>query len=200
MKLIILDRDGVINHDSDQFIKSPEEWQPIDGSLDAIAFLTQAGYTIAVATNQSGIARGYFNVQTLNEMHAKMHKLVRQAGGEISGVWFCPHTADSQCDCRKPKPGMVLDILDRFQAQAADTYLVGDSLRDLQAIAGAGGKPILVRTGKGMRTLEKDGGNLPPGTQIFDSLLDFAVQLCAPTNPAQAQPENPICPKRSLKP
>jgi len=120
MKLIILDRDGVINHDSDQFIKSPEEWQPIDGSLDAIAFLTQAGYTIAVATNQSGIARGYFNVQTLNEMHAKMHKLVRQAGGEISGVWFCPHTADSQCDCRKPKPGMVLDILDRFQAQAAE--------------------------------------------------------------------------------
>ena len=158
MKLIILDRDGVINHDSDQFIKSPEEWQPIDGSLDAIAFLTQAGYTIAVATNQSGIARGYFNVQTLNEMHAKMHKLVRQAGGEISGVWFCPHTADSQCDCRKPKPGMVLDILDRFQAQAAETYLVGDSLRDLQAIAGAGGKPILVRTGKGMKTLEKDGG------------------------------------------
>ena len=137
--------------------------------LDAIAFLTQAGYTIAVATNQSGIARGYFNVQTLNEMHAKMHKLVRQAGGEISGVWFCPHTADSQCDCRKPKPGMVLDILDRFQAQAAETYLVGDSLRDLQAIARAGGKPILVRTGKGMKTLEKDGGNLPPGTQIFDS-------------------------------
>lgn len=184
MKLIILDRDGVINHDSDQFIKSPEEWQPIDGSLDAIAFLTQAGYTIAVATNQSGIARGYFNVQTLNEMHAKMHKLVRQAGGEISGVWFCPHTADSQCDCRKPKPGMVLDILDRFQAQAAETYLVGDSLRDLQAIAGAGGKPILVRTGKGMRTLEKDGGNLPPGTQIFDSLLDFAVQLVRPNQPS----------------
>lgn len=183
MKLIILDRDGVINRDSDQFIKSPEEWQPIDGSLDAIAFLTQAGYTIAVATNQSGIARGYFNVQTLNEMHAKMHKLVRQAGGEISGVWFCPHTANSQCDCRKPKPGMVLDILDRFQAQAAETYLVGDSLRDLQAIAGAGGKPILVRTGKGMRTLEKDGGNLPPGTQIFDSLLDFAVQLVRPNQP-----------------
>ena len=183
MKLIILDRDGVINHDSDQFIKSPEEWQPIDGSLDAIAFLTQAGYTIAVATNQSGIARGYFNVQTLNEMHAKMHKLVRQAGGEISGVWFCPHTADSQCDCRNPKPGMVLDILDRFQAQAAETYLVGDSLRDLQAIARAGGKPILVRTGKGMKTLEKDGGNLPPGTQIFDSLLDFAVQLVRPNQP-----------------
>ena len=186
MKLIILDRDGVINHDSDQFIKSPEEWQPIDGSLDAIAFLTQAGYTIAVATNQSGIARGYFNVQTLNEMHAKMHKLVRQAGGEISGIWFCPHTADSNCDCRKPKPGMVLDILDRFQAQASETYLVGDSLRDLQAIASAGGKPILVRTGKGMKTLAQDSENLPQGTQIFDSLLDFAVHLVRPNQPSQS--------------
>ena len=185
MKLIILDRDGVINHDSDQFIKSPEEWQPIDGSLDAIAFLTQAGYTLAVATNQSGIARGYFNVQTLNEMHAKMHKLVRQAGGEISGVWFCPHTADSNCDCRKPKTGMILDILDRFQAQASETYLVGDSLRDLQAIASAGGKPILVRTGKGMKTLAKDSENLPRGTQIFDSLLDFAVHLVRPNPPSQ---------------
>ena len=185
MKLIILDRDGVINHDSDQFIKSPDEWQPIDGSLDAIAFLTQAGYTIAVATNQSGIARGYFNVQTLNEMHAKMHKLVRQAGGEISGVWFCPHTADSNCSCRKPKPGMVLDVLDRFQAQASETYLVGDSLRDLQAIASAGGKPILVRTGKGMKTLAKDSENLPQGTQIFDSLLDFAVHLVRPNPPSQ---------------
>ena len=185
MKLIILDRDGVINHDSDQFIKSPEEWQPIDGSLDAIAFLTQAGYTLAVATNQSGIARGYFNVQTLNEMHAKMHKLVRQAGGEISGIWFCPHTADSNCDCRKPKPGMVLDILDRFQAQASETYLVGDSLRDLQAIASAGGQPILVRTGKGMKTRAKDSENLPQGTQIFDSLLDFAVHLVRPNQPSQ---------------
>ena len=185
MKLIILDRDGVINHDSDQFIKSPEEWQPIDGSLDAIAFLTQAGYTLAVATNQSGIARGYFNVQTLNELHAKMHKLVRQAGGEISGVWFCPHTADSNCDCRKPKDGMILDILDRFQAQASETYLVGDSLRDLQAIASAGGKPILVRTGKGMKTLAKESEHLPQGTQIFDSLLDFAVHLVRPNPPSQ---------------
>ena len=120
MKLIILDRDGVINRDSDQFIKSPEEWQPIDGSLDAIAFLTQAGYTIAVATNQSGIARGYFTVETLNEMHSKMHRLVQQAGGEISGVWFCPHMADSHCSCRKPEPGMILDILARFNAEASD--------------------------------------------------------------------------------
>ena len=184
MKLIILDRDGVINHDSDQFIKSPEEWQPIDGSMDAIAFLTQAGYTIAVATNQSGIARGYFTVETLNAMHAKMHKLVHQAGGEISGIWFCPHSADHNCDCRKPKAGMILDILDRFQAQASETYLVGDSLRDLQAIETAGGKAILVKTGKGMKTLATDGDKLPADTQIFDSLLAFAQHLVKPNQPS----------------
>ena len=135
MKLIILDRDGVINQDRDDFVKSADEWLPIDGSMDAIAFLTQAGYTLAVATNQSGIARQYFTMQTLNEMHSKMHKLVRQAGGEISGIWYCPHLADHQCDCRKPKSGMILDILQRFNAEASETWLVGDSLRDLQAIA-----------------------------------------------------------------
>ena len=164
MKLIILDRDGVINHDSDQFIKSPEEWQPIDGSLDAIAFLTQAGYTIAVATNQSGIARGYFTVETLNEMHGKMHRLVQQAGGEISGVWFCPHMADSHCSCRKPEPG--------------------DSLRDLQAIARAGGRPVLVLTGKGKKTLAKEKDRLPENTLVFDDLLAFSQYLREQDKPA----------------
>ena len=172
MKLIILDRDGVINRDSDQFIKSPEEWQPIDGSLDAIAFLTQAGYTIAVATNQSGIARGYFTVETLNEMHGKMHRLVQQAG-----VWFCPHMADSHCACRKPEPGMILDILARFNAEASETYLVGDSLRDLQAIARAGGLPVLVLTGKGKKTLAKEKDCLPENTLVFDDLLAFSQYL-----------------------
>ncbi|ULJ61989.1 D-glycero-beta-D-manno-heptose 1,7-bisphosphate 7-phosphatase [Wielerella bovis] len=185
MKLIILDRDGVINHDSDKFIKSTEEWQPIDGSMDAIAFLTQADYTVVVATNQSGIARGYFTVQTLNEMHNKMHKLVRQAGGEISGIWFCPHMADHHCDCRKPKAGMILDILDRFQAVASETYLVGDSLRDLQAINAVGGKAVLVKTGKGMKTLEKDSDKLPANTLIFDDLLMFAKYLVRPNQPSQ---------------
>lgn len=177
MKLIILDRDGVINHDSDQFIKTVDEWQPIEGSMDAIAFLTQAGYTLAVATNQSGIARGYFDMETLNQMHSKMHKLVHQAGGEISGIWFCPHLAEHECDCRKPKPGMVEDILYRFNAEASDTYLVGDSLRDLQAIAAVGGKPVLVKTGKGLKTLEKDADRLPENTLIFSDLLAFSQYL-----------------------
>lgn len=174
MKLIILDRDGVINHDRDDFVKSPEEWQPITGSLDAIALLSQAGYTLAVASNQSGIARKYFTVQTLNEMHSKMHKLVQQAGGEISGIWYCPHSAEHKCNCRKPKSGMIIDILQRFNAEAEETWLVGDSLRDLQAIAHVGGKSALVKTGKGLKTLENEENKLPEHTLVFDDLMAFA--------------------------
>lgn len=176
-KLIILDRDGVINQDSDEFVKSVDEWIPIEGSMDAIAFLTEAGYTVAVATNQSGIGRNYFTLQDLTEMHAKMHRLAVQAGGVIDGIWFCPHLAEDNCDCRKPKPGMVQDILDRFQAQAADTWLVGDSLRDLQAIDAVGGKPALVLTGKGKKTLQEKERELPENTQIFDNLLAFAQYI-----------------------
>ena len=177
MKLIILDRDGVINQDRDDFVKSADEWIPIEGSMDAVAFLTQAGYTVAVATNQSGIGRKYFTVQTLNEMHAKMHRLAVQAGGVIDGIWFCPHTATDECGCRKPKPGMILDILDRFAAEAAETWLVGDSLRDLQAMEAAGGKCALVLTGKGKKTLSQHESELPENTQIFDNLLAFSQYI-----------------------
>ena len=177
MKLIILDRDGVINQDRDDFVKSADEWVPIEGSMDAIAFLTEAGYTVAVATNQSGIGRKYFTMQELTEMHNKMHRLAQQAGGVIDGIWFCPHTAADGCDCRKPLPGMVSDILSRFNAEAADPWLVGDSLRDLQAIAAVGGKPALVLTGKGKKTLVAEGDSLPENTQVFDSLLAFSQYL-----------------------
>lgn len=177
MKLIILDRDGVINRDRDDFVKSVDEWIPIEGSMDAVAFLTQAGCTVAVATNQSGIGRKYFTVQDLTEMHAKMHRLVRQAGGEINGIWFCPHTNADNCNCRKPKPGMIEDILERFNAQASETWLVGDSLRDLQAIDAVGGKPALVLTGKGKKTLSQHGHELPEHTQVFDTLLDFSQYI-----------------------
>lgn len=177
MKLIILDRDGVINHDRNDFVKSADEWQPLEGSMDAVAFLTEAGYTLAVATNQSGIGRTYFTVETLTEMHAKMYRLVQQAGGKIDGIWFCPHTSADNCGCRKPKPGMITDIIERFNAEAADTWLVGDSLRDLQAIDAVGGKPALVLTGKGKRTLESEGDNLPANTQVFDNLLAFSQYI-----------------------
>ena len=178
MKLIILDRDGVLNHDREDFVKSADEWLPIEGSMDAVAFLKQAGYTVVVATNQSGIGRRYFTMQALNDMHDKLHRLTREAGGSIDGIWFCPHTDAARCHCRKPKPGMVEDILDRFNISAKGVYMVGDSLRDLQAIDTAGGLPILVLTGKGKKT--PAAGGLPESTQVFDDLLSFAKYLNQP--------------------
>lgn len=175
MKLIILDRDGVINHDRDDFVKSADEWIPLPESLEAIALLTQAGYTIAIATNQSGIGRKFFKMADLNAMHEKMHHLVNQVGGRIDGIWFCPHTNEDSCNCRKPKTGLIEDILERFGAHAAETILVGDSLRDLEAITRIGGKAILVTTGKGKKTLV--AGDLPKGTHVFENLFSVAEYL-----------------------
>lgn len=175
MKLIILDRDGVINEDSDAFIKSPDEWIPIPGSIDAIARLTSAGYTIVVATNQSGIGRGLFDITTLNAIHQKMLDTVKAAGGAIPAIMFCPHLPTDDCDCRKPRPGMFLTIGERFDAELKGIPAIGDSLRDLQAALLAGCTPYLVLTGKGRQTLEK--GGLPLGTVVFDNLAAVAEHL-----------------------
>ena len=129
MKIIVLDRDGVINFDSDQFIKKPEEWKPIPGSLEAIARLNESGWRVIVASNQSGVGRGLFDMDTLNAINEKMTKALGQAGGRLDAIFFCPHTADSTCDCRKPKPGMFLQIAERFNADMKDVPVVGDSLR-----------------------------------------------------------------------
>ena len=150
--LVILDRDGVINLDSANFIKSEDEWQPIPGSIDAIAALTQAGFTLAVASNQSGIARGLFDQRTLDAMHAKMLGLIHAAGGHIARVVVCPHGPDDGCDCRKPRPGMLLELARHFDTTLAGVPVIGDALRDLEAAAAVGARPILVRTGKGRGT------------------------------------------------
>ena len=175
MKLLMLDRDGVINQDSDQFIKSPAEWKPIKGSIEAIARLTQAGWRIVVATNQSGIARGLFDTSMLNAIHDAMHKAVIQAGGRIEAIFFCPHAADSNCECRKPKPGMLLEIERRLNIPLAGVPFVGDSLRDMQAAAATGARPVLVLTGKGKKT--RDAGGLPETTEVFADLAAFAAVL-----------------------
>ena len=177
MKLVILDRDGVINADSDQYIKSPEEWKPIPGSLEAIARLTQAGFRVVVATNQSGLGRGLFDMATLNAMHDKMHKAVNQLGGRIDAVFFCPHAQDAGCDCRKPKPGMLREIAARFNLALTGVPVIGDSLRDLQAASAAGARPVLVLTGKGEQTLKS--GGLPEGTEIHRDLAAAALALAA---------------------
>lgn len=153
MKLIILDRDGVINEDSDAYIKSPEEFIPLPGSLEAIARLKQAGYTIAVATNQSGIARGYYDETTLAAMHEKLARLLDQVGGGIDYIAYCPHGPDDHCSCRKPQPGLLQEISQHFKVDLTAVPMIGDALRDIQAARSVGGAPILVKTGKGDHTL-----------------------------------------------
>ena len=168
MKLIILDRDGVINYDSDAFIKTPDEWKPIPGSLEAIAHLTQAGYRVVIATNQSGISRGLLDMVTLNAINDKMCKAVNQVGGRIDAMFFCPHANTDKCNCRKPATGMFKEISDRFGLELNGVPTIGDSLRDLQAAAEVGAIPILVLSGKGKKTRAK--GGLPENTRIFSNL------------------------------
>ena len=168
MKLVILDRDGVINYDSDRYIKSPGEWKPMPGSLEAIAKLTQAGYKVVIASNQSGIGRGLFDMDTLNAIHDKMHRAVQSLGGRIDAVFYCPHTSESKCSCRKPKPGMFLRIGACFNTDLSEAFVIGDSLRDLQPAASVGARPVLVLTGKGGVTQAE--GDLPEGTLIFSDL------------------------------
>ena len=180
MKLVILDRDGTINEDRDDFVKSPEEWLPLPGALEAIARLNHAGWHTVVATNQSGIGRGTFDMATLNAMHVKMNQLLAKQGGRIDAVFFCPHGPAEACDCRKPLPGLFTQIGERFGVDLADVPVVGDSLRDLQAGAAVGCPPHLVRTGKAARL---DEGQLAaicsqvPGTQVHDDLAAFAESL-----------------------
>jgi D-glycero-D-manno-heptose 1,7-bisphosphate phosphatase len=179
-KLIILDRDGVINEDRDDYVKSADEWVALPGSLEAIALLNQAGYQIAIATNQSGLSRGYFSINDLHAMHSKMDSLLKPLGGHIDSIFFCPHQDSHACDCRKPSPGLMKEIALRYKKTDSSKPLlgvpiVGDSLRDLQAGIVLGASPHLVLTGKGQKTLAK--GDLPEGTQIHADLLSFANAL-----------------------
>ncbi len=173
--LVILDRDGVINEDSPDYIKGPDEWIPLPGSIDAIARLHRAGYTIAIATNQSGLARGLFTAGTLARMHDKMLGLIHEAGGEIAGIFICPHGPDEACDCRKPKPGLYRQVAAALSCDLAGVPIIGDSLRDLEAAVAVGARPILVLTGKGESA--RAAGGLPAGTGIFPDLAAAATAL-----------------------
>ena len=175
MKLIILDRDGVINEDSDDYIKSPEEWIPIPGSLEAIARLNLAGYQVVVLTNQSGIGRGLFDMHALNAIHQKMYQHLNIVGGNIDAIFFCPHTPDDQCNCRKPAAGLFQQLEKRLNIKLQGIPAVGDSLRDIQSARTAGASPVLVRTGKGERTLA-DGEDLQ-GVPVYANLAEYVNQL-----------------------
>lgn len=174
MKLLILDRDGVVNYDSDAYIKSLDEWIPLPGAIEAIARLSKAGWTVAVATNQSGLARGYYDLPTLEAMHAKLRELVAEQGGEVGLILHCPHGPDDGCDCRKPKPGMLQQIAAHYGVPLQGVWFVGDSSGDLMAACAVDCQPVLVKTGKGERTLAK---TLPTGTLVFDDLAAVAAQL-----------------------
>lgn len=156
MKLVILDRDGVINENADGFVKSPDEWVPIRGSLPAIARLNQAGYRVVVITNQPGIGRGLFDIEALNAVHEKMRRLLSEEGGQIDAILFCPHRASDRCDCRKPKPGLFRELTRRIRLPLTGVPSIGDSVRDVEAARAAGAWPILVRTGKGRKALAKE--------------------------------------------
>jgi len=171
---VILDRDGVINVDSDQFVKSADEWQPLPGSLEAIAELNRHGFRVVVITNQSGIARGLFDLAELEAMHAKMQMLLAELNGQIDAIYFCPHGPDSACDCRKPKPGLFLKFAHDKNSDLTQVYAVGDSYRDVAAALAAGARPLLVKTGKGHKTLQHHPQlNLP----IFENLYDAATYI-----------------------
>lgn len=176
MKLVILDRDGVINQDSDAYIKTLEEWLPIPGAIDAIARLSRSGWTVAVATNQSGLARGYYSPDVLEAMHQRLRALVAEQGGDVGLILHCPHGPDEGCDCRKPKPGMLQRIGAHYGVPLDGVWFVGDARGDLEAALAASCQPVLVKTGKGPRTLEKP---LPAGTLVFDDLAAVADRLLA---------------------
>lgn len=183
MKLIILDRDGVINHDSVDYVKTAAEWIPLPGSIEAIAKLSKEGYTIVIATNQSGLSRGLFGIDELEEMHRKMRDLVEQAGGHIDGIFYCPHLPEENCLCRKPASGLFEAIAREFETCLAGVPVVGDSLRDLQAGLPLGCLPMLVRTGKGAvseRLLDEEANKALVNTPVFDDLAAFATVLLEP--------------------
>lgn len=184
MKLVILDRDGVINEDSDEFVKSVDEWIPIDGSIDAIARLYEHGFTIAVATNQSGIGRGLLTEEDLEAMHEQLLELVHDAGGDIATIAYCPHKPEDLCDCRKPQSGLFDQIAHTLGCDLEGAFVVGDSLRDLEAGMARGCLPVLVRTGKGEKTEQKiadDDSGEYDDVAVFDDLAEAADYLIAQT-------------------
>ena len=175
-KLVILDRDGVINEDSDAYIKSPAEWRPIEGSLQAIARLNRAGFKVYVATNQSGLARSLFTIETLNRIHQKMLDMLQHHGGNLAAVLFCPHGPDDDCDCRKPKPGLYLEIAERNNISLQGVPVIGDSFRDIEAALTVNARPILVRTGKGSKTEQQHADELQD-IEIYDDLASTVDTL-----------------------
>lgn len=179
-KFVLLDRDGVINEDSPDFIKSADEWVPLPGSVEAIALLYQHGFKIIVITNQSGIARSLFDAEALETMHAKMTAMVEEQGGKIEHIYVCTHGPSDHCACRKPKPGLLQQFAQDYRIALHGLPFVGDALRDISAALAVGAKPILVKTGKGRKTLIDNPDLSIP---VFENLYAVAEYLVTNQNP-----------------
>jgi D-glycero-D-manno-heptose 1,7-bisphosphate phosphatase len=184
-KLIILDRDGVINHDSDDYIKNEDEWIPLPGSIEAMALLSRAGFTVCVATNQSGLARGLFDEFALARIHELMCTLVEDSGGRVDAIFYCPHSPNDNCDCRKPKPGLLNQIETQFSHTVQDAWFIGDAEKDIDAALAKGCKPILVLTGKGKLTSEALDADKLSHIQVFDTLLSATKFVISEQSPTQ---------------
>lgn len=174
-RLVILDRDGVVNRESKDFIRSPAEWIPLPGALEAIAALTAGGFAVVVASNQSGVGRGLFTAATLAAIHAKMTAAVESAGGRLAGIFICPHAPEDGCECRKPKPGLLRQVAAAFGVSLVGVPAVGDSERDLRAAQAVGARAILVRSGNGRDTEARLAG--AAGIEVFDDLAAVAAAL-----------------------
>ncbi|BAO81680.1 histidinol phosphatase and related phosphatase [Serpentinimonas raichei] len=188
LKLIVIDRDGTLNHDPEDYLRSPDDWLPLPGALEAVARLNEAGWRVVVATTQSGLGRGLFDIATLNDIHTRMHKTLAQAGGRVEAVFFCPHAPEDECDCRKPAPGLLLQISQRLGVPVAQMVAVGDSVRDAQAARAAGCEAHLVLTGQSLA--HRDGTpvpGLPAGVTVHHDLAAFAEAIVA--RAAAAAPE-----------
>lgn len=196
MKIVIVDRDGTINVEREGYIQTPEEWEPLPGSLDAISRLNHAGFHVVIAANMPGLGRGLFDVSALNAIHARMNKQLSAVGGRVEAVFFCPHAPDEGCNCRKPLPGLFLQIGERYKVDLKNVHAVGDSIRDVQAAAAAGCVPHLVLTGMGAPASTNP---LPPefprGTRVHTDLAEFATTFIAEAEAAaQSAPKPPNAP------
>ncbi len=186
MKLVIVDRDGTLCVEREGYIQSPDEWEPLPGALDAIARLNHAGYHVVIAANLPGLGRGLFDTATLNAIHARMNKQLAAVGGRAEAIFYCPHTPDDGCTCRKPLPGLFQQIGERYKVDLRQVHAVGDSVRDAQAAAAAGCIPHLVRTGKGAPPPGALPPDYPPGTRVHEDLAAFATAFIADAEAQQA--------------
>jgi D-glycero-D-manno-heptose 1,7-bisphosphate phosphatase len=188
-RLVVLDRDGTLNEEPEDFLRSADDWTPLPGALEAVARLNQQGWRVVIASNQTGLGRGLFDVATLNEVHARMHKLMAQAGARVDAVFFCPHAPEDGCDCRKPLPGLLQQISQRYGVAPSQMLAVGDSVRDAQAAVAAGCPAHLVLTGQSFK--HRDGSRpegLPPDVLIHTDLLAFADAVLQAPPPPETQP------------